>query len=75
MSKAIRVDDDTYAALEALKGEDETYDDVISALLERRRETIRAGAGLWGDNDAAEKAREARKQMKHGVDGKGGLRQ
>jgi predicted CopG family antitoxin len=67
MSKTIRVDDDTHAALRALKGDDQTYDDVISGLLEQRREAVRDGAGLWTGTDAAEKARDARKRMKDGV--------
>lgn len=67
MSKTIRVDEETHAALSTLKGDDETYEDVISRLLEDRRETIREGAGLWEGTDAAEKAREARGQMKKGV--------
>lgn len=67
MSKTIRVDDDTHAALEALKGEGETFDDLLSRLVEERRETVRKGAGLWADSDAAERAREKRKEMKRGV--------
>lgn len=67
MSKTIRVDDDTHAALRSLKGDDETYDDVISALLDGRRDAIREGAGLWADSDAAERAREAREETKAGV--------
>lgn len=67
MSKSIRVDDDTHAALASLKGEDETFDDLLSRLVEERRETIREGAGLWAGTDAAERAREARNEMKRGV--------
>ena len=67
MSKSIRVADDTHAALAALKGENETFDDLLSRLVEERRETIREGAGLWNGSDAAQKAREARNQMKDGV--------
>ena len=67
MSKTIRVDDDTHAALAALKGDDETFDELLSRLVEDRRETIREGAGLWDGTDAAEKAREARSEMKRGV--------
>lgn len=67
MSKSIRVEEDTHAALAALKGDDETFDDLLSRLIEERRETIRAGAGLWEGSDAAEKAREARREMKRGV--------
>lgn len=67
MSKSIRVDEDTHAALAALKGEDETFDDLLSRLVEERRESIRDGAGLWDGTDAAEKARTARQQMKDDV--------
>lgn len=67
MSKSIRVDEDTHAALAALKGEDETFDDVLSRMIEDRRETVREGAGLWAGTDAAEHAREARKEMKNDV--------
>jgi predicted CopG family antitoxin len=67
MSKTIRVGDDTHASLKALKGEDDTFDDIISRLLEERREAIREGAGLWDGTDAAEKARKARKSMKESV--------
>jgi len=67
MSKTIRVDEDTHATLAALKGEDETFDELLSRLVEDRRERIRDGAGLWDGSDAAEKAREARSEMKRGV--------
>ncbi len=67
MSKSIRVENDTHAALTALKGDDETFDELLSRLIRERRETIREGAGLWADTDAAEKAREARKDMKQSV--------
>lgn len=67
MSKSIRVDDDTHAALAALKGDDETFDDLLSRLVGERRESIEEGAGLWAGSDAAEKAREARKEMKQDV--------
>lgn len=67
MSKTVRVADDTHAALDGLRGEDETFDDVISRLLTERRESAREGAGLWSGTDAAEKAREKRKEMKQDV--------
>ena len=66
MSKTIRVDD-THTALAALKGEDETFDELLSRLVRERRETIREGAGLWKGTDAAKQARKARKQMKQDV--------
>lgn len=67
MSKTIRVDDDTHAALEALKGEGESFDDLLSRLIAERREAIREGAGLWAGSDAAAKARVARTEMKEEV--------
>lgn len=68
MSKSIRVEEDTHSALAALKGDDETFDDLLSRLIRERRETIHAGAGLWEGTDAAEKARDARREMKQGVE-------
>lgn len=67
MSKSIRVEEDTHAALESLKGDDETFDEVVSQLLRDRRKTMQEGAGLWAETDAPEKAREARKAMKQDV--------
>lgn len=67
MSKSIRVEEDTHAALMALKGEDETFDGLLSRLIRERRESVRAGAGLWKGTDAAEKARKARDDMKDNV--------
>jgi predicted CopG family antitoxin len=67
MSKSIRVEDDTHAALAALKGEDETFDELLTRLLRERRETVHEGAGLWADTDAAERAREARRETKEGA--------
>ncbi|WP_435335910.1 DUF7557 family protein [Haloarchaeobius sp. TZWWS8] len=67
MSKSIRVDDDTHEALAALKGDDETFDELLSRLLRERRDSVRQGAGLWAGTDAAEKARKARKDMKKDV--------
>jgi predicted CopG family antitoxin len=64
MSKSIRVDDATHAALTALKREDETYDDLISRLVEVRRAAVSEGAGLWNDSDAAAEARNARERVK-----------
>ena len=67
MSKTIRVDDETHAELARLRGDDESFDDLITRLLRQRRENIRDGAGLWSGTDAAEKARDARRQMKRDV--------
>lgn len=68
MSKSIRVDEETHAALLSLKGEEETFDDLLLRLLEDRRESIRAGAGLWRGSDAVERAREARTEMKRDME-------
>lgn len=67
MSKSIRVNEETHAALAALKSDDETFNDVLMRLVKDRREAIRDGAGLWEGTDAAEGARRARKEMKRGV--------
>jgi len=67
MSKSIRVEEDTHAALAALKGDDETFDDLLSRLVRERRESVREGAGLWEGTDAAQKAREKRNEMKEGI--------
>lgn len=74
MSKSIRVDEETHAALSALKREDETYDDVLSRLLEKRREAVAEGAGLWDESDAATAARKARR-ARRGASGSDPLRQ
>lgn len=67
MSKRIRVDEDTHAALVALKGDDETFDDLLSRLIRQRRETICEGAGLWDGTDAADAARDKRRELKQAV--------
>lgn len=67
VSKSIRVGEDTHAALLALKGEDETFDELLSRLVRERHEAIRAGAGLWNGSDAAERAREARRDLKQDI--------
>jgi len=67
MSKSIRVEEDTHAALAALKDEDETFDDLLSRLVRERRDLVREGVGLWSGTDAAEKARKYRKEMKEDV--------
>jgi len=67
MSKSIRVDDDTHAALAALKREDETFDELLSRLVRERRESVHEGAGLWAYSDAAEAARAKRTEMKDDV--------
>ena len=67
MSKSIRVNDDTYAALSSLKRDDETFDELLSRLLSDRREQIRDGAGLWEGTDAAEGARKARQELKDSI--------
>ena len=40
MSKSIRVDEDTHAALVALKGDSETFDELLSQLVRERRESV-----------------------------------
>ena len=65
MSKTIRVDEDTYAALTELKDEDESYDDLLARLVTERPKAV--DAGLWGGAEA-ESARKARSEMKENVD-------
>ena len=67
MSKSIRVDEDTYAALAALKGDSKTFDELLSRLVRERRESVYEGAGRWARTDAADSAREAREEMKRDV--------
>ncbi|MBS1263090.1 MAG: hypothetical protein MAG715_00258 [Methanonatronarchaeales archaeon] len=67
MGKTIRVEDSTHSALKAMKGEDETFDDLLFRLIDERRESVREGAGLWKGSGAAEKAREMREEMKRTV--------
>ena len=67
MSKSIRVTEETHAALESLKSEDQTFDEVVSQLLRDRRAMVRDGAGLWEGTDAPEQARAARESMKQDV--------
>lgn len=56
MSKNTWVEDDTLAALSVLKGDDETFDEVLSRLIRERHETVREGDGLWEGTDDAKKA-------------------
>lgn len=66
MSKTVRLDEDTHAILADLKGEEETFDEVIRRLLAERRERIREGAGYWDDDDAAV-ARTRHERMRESV--------
>lgn len=59
----IRVGEGTHAELLSLKGDDESFDDVINRLLELRRNSIREGAGYWSE-EAAAIARKQRQGMK-----------
>lgn len=67
MSERIRIEEETYAALSALKGQGERFDELLSRLLEERHDCVRDGAGLWEGSDASEKVREAREEMEQGV--------
>ncbi|WP_181686608.1 antitoxin VapB family protein [Halorhabdus salina] len=67
MSKSIRVEEETHATLAKLKGEEESFDELLSRLIEDRREAIHSGAGLWDGSDAARVAREKRRAMKEDV--------
>ena len=67
MSKSIPVDEDTRAALAALKGDDETFDELLLRLMREHRESVHEGTGRWAGTDAADSAREAREEMKRDV--------
>ena len=67
MSKTIRVAEDTHAALETLKGDEETFDELLTRLISERRDAVSAGAGLWAGTDAAERARATRDAMKEHI--------
>jgi len=67
MDKSIRVSEETHSALKALKGDNETFDELLSRMIQDRRETIQEGAGLWSGTDAGDAAREAREEMKEGM--------
>jgi len=71
MAKCIRVDEETHAALASLKGDDETFDDLLTRLLCEHHEDRRSGAGLWEESDAPEHARETRQELKSGADTRG----
>lgn len=70
-SEQIRVSSDIKAALEEQKGPDESYNDVLERLIEkqveRRREAIRDGAGIWEGTDAADEARAARDALRDDI--------
>jgi predicted CopG family antitoxin len=70
MSERIQIREETYAALESLRGEDESVDNVIRRLLGERRVLALAGAGEWADSDAGEHARAARRELKEQIGGR-----
>ncbi|MDG5758379.1 antitoxin VapB family protein [Natronococcus sp. A-GB1] len=67
MSERICVFESTYAELESLRGADETFDDVVSPLLDGRHRRVHTGAGYWRDSDASECARQTRVELKRDV--------
>ena len=68
MARRICVDEETHAALASLKGDDETFDDLLTRLLRERHDGPQPGAGLWEGSDAPERARETRRELKYGID-------
>ena len=46
MSKRICVGEEAHAALASLKGDDETFDDLLTRLLRERHDGPQSGAGL-----------------------------
>ena len=51
MARRVRVEEDTHAALASLKGDDETFDDLLTRLLRKRHDGPQSGAGLWEGSD------------------------
>jgi Uncharacterized ACR, COG1753. len=70
-TEQIRVSPEVKAALEEEKQPDESYNQTVERLIEervgRRRESIREGAGLWEDTDAADHAKRVRESMNDAV--------
>ena len=68
MAKRIRVEEGTHAALASLKGDEETFDDLLTRLLRERHDGPQSEAGLWEGSDAPERARETRRELNDGID-------
>jgi len=67
VSKRIRIEDDTHAALASLKDEDETFDELLSRLVAERRKRVGGESDLWDGTDAVEAARRAREETKDDI--------
>ena len=67
MSKSIRLSEDAYERLEAHKGEDETFSDIVLRLAGER--SLQELAGVLDDEaaDAVRKAVEERRDRQNGV--------
>ena len=67
MSKSIRLSEDAYERLEAHKGEDETFSDVVLRLAGER--SLQELAGILDDEaaDAVRQAVEERRDRQNGV--------
>lgn len=66
-TEQIRISEEVKRALDEQKTTTESYNDVLERLLaarvDRRREAIRDGAGVWAGSGAATGAREAREAL------------
>ena len=67
MSTTLRVSDETKAKLEALKDEDETFDELLDRLT-RRESPLEAGA--WEGTGKAERARDAISRTRESFEGR-----
>jgi|GEM_PF-1176531 len=65
MMAIIRVDDQTKARLERLKGEDETWSEFLDRLASERGSME---PGLWTGTDKPEGARDARERAREGFE-------
>ena len=67
MSTTLRVSDETKAKLEALKDEDETFDELLDRLTSHERPLE---AGAWEGTDKADRARDAVKRTRESFEGR-----
>lgn len=67
MSTSIRVSEDTKRALEALKGDDETWDAFLRRLSRTERD-VEAAAGFLDDPDLERRVRDAHDDLNDSLD-------
>lgn len=63
MSTTIRVTEETKARLERLKGDTESFDDLLSRLADVEAHMAQS-AGAWADTERAEHVRAERERLK-----------